>query len=40
MIVMVIFEKIIYNELLYKFEAGMFDIFGVVGLGVVLDYIE
>lgn len=40
MIEMVFFEKIIFNELLYKFEVGMLDIVGVVGLGVVVEYME
>lgn len=38
MIKMVIFEKIIYNELLYKFEVGILDILGVIGLGEVVKY--
>ncbi len=40
MIKSVSFEKTIYNELPYKFEAGTPDIAGVVGLGAALDYLQ
>lgn len=38
MILSVSFEKTIYNELPYKFEAGTPHIAGVVGLGAAIDY--
>lgn len=40
MIRMVTFEKTIYNELPYKFEAGTPNIAGVVGLGAAIDYLQ
>ena len=40
MIASVTFEKTIYNELPYKFEAGTPDISGGIGLGVAIDYIQ
>lgn len=40
MISSVTFEKTVYNELPYKFEAGTPDIAGAVGLGVAIDYIN
>ena len=40
MILEVSFEKTIYNELPYKFEAGTPNISGVVGLGVAVDYLQ
>ena len=39
MIASVSFEKTIYNEIPYKFEAGTPDIAGVIGLGAALDFI-
>lgn len=39
MIATVSFEKTIYNELPYKFEAGTPNIAGVVGLGAAIDYL-
>ncbi len=39
MIRSVTFEKTIYNDLPYKFEAGTPHIAGVIGLGVAIDYI-
>lgn len=40
MILSVTFEKTIYNELPYKFEAGTPHIAGVIGLGAAIDYID
>jgi cysteine desulfurase/selenocysteine lyase len=40
MIKTVTFEKTIYNELPYKFEAGTPDIAGAIGLGAAVDYIN
>jgi cysteine desulfurase/selenocysteine lyase len=40
MIKSVSFEKTVYNDLPYKFEAGTPDIAGVVGLGAAIDYLE
>ena len=40
MILIVSFDKTIYNELPYKFEAGTPNIAGVVGLGAAIDYLE
>ena len=40
MILEVSFEKTIYNELPYKFEAGTPNISGVVGLGAAVDYLQ
>jgi cysteine desulfurase/selenocysteine lyase len=40
MIKSVSFEKTIYNDLPYKFEAGTPHIAGAIGLGVALDYLE
>lgn len=40
MIKTVTFEKTIYNELPYKFEAGTPDISGAVGLGAAIDYVS
>ncbi|WP_442587935.1 aminotransferase class V-fold PLP-dependent enzyme [Pedobacter sp. AW31-3R] len=40
MIKTVTFEKTIYNELPYKFEAGTPDISGAIGLGVAIDYVN
>ena len=40
MIKSVTFEKTIYNDLPYKFEAGTPNIAGAIGLGVAVDYIE
>ncbi len=39
MILSVTFEKTVYNELPYKFEAGTPHVAGVVGLGVAIDYV-
>jgi cysteine desulfurase/selenocysteine lyase len=39
MILEVSFEKTVYNELPYKFEAGTPNIAGVVGLGAAIDYL-
>jgi len=39
MIRSVTFEKTIYNQLPYKFEAGTPDIAGAIGLGAALDYV-
>ncbi len=39
MISMVTFEKTLYNELPYKFEAGTPDICGAIALGAALDYV-
>ena len=40
MILSVSFEKTIYKEPPYKFEAGTPDIAGIVGLGAAIDYLE
>ena len=40
MILEVSFEKTIYNELPYKFEAGTPNISGVIGLGAAIDYLQ
>jgi cysteine desulfurase/selenocysteine lyase len=40
MIKTVSFEKTVYNDLPYKFEAGTPDIAGAIGLGVALDYLD
>lgn len=40
MIKSVSFEKTIYNELPYKFEAGTPDIAGAIGLSVAIDYVR
>ena len=40
MIRSVTFEKTLYNDLPYKFEAGTPDIAGAIGLGAALDYVE
>jgi cysteine desulfurase/selenocysteine lyase len=40
MIQTVRFEKTVYNELPYKFEAGTPNIAGAIGLGAALDYVE
>ncbi len=40
MIMSVSFEKTIYNELPYKFEAGTPNIAGVIGLGVAIRYVN
>jgi cysteine desulfurase/selenocysteine lyase len=40
MILAVSFERTIYNELPYKFEAGTPHIAGAIGLGVAIDYLE
>jgi cysteine desulfurase/selenocysteine lyase len=40
MIKSVTFEKTVYNDLPYKFEAGTPDIAGVIGLGAALEYLE
>lgn len=40
MIKMVSFEKTLYNELPYKFEAGTPHIAGVIGLGCAIDYVN
>lgn len=40
MIKTVTFEKTIYNELPYKFEAGTPDISGAIGLGAAIDYVN
>ena len=40
MIKSVSFEKTVYNDLPYKFEAGTPDIAGAIGLGVALDYLD
>lgn len=40
MIKMVTFEKTLYNELPYKFEAGTPYIAGVIGLGAAVDYVS
>ena len=40
MIKSVTFEKTIYNDLPYKFEAGTPNIAGAIGLGAALDYVQ
>jgi len=40
MIKMVTFEKTVYNDLPYKFEAGTPHIAGVIGLGAAIDYVN
>lgn len=40
MILEVRFDKTIYNDLPYKFEAGTPNIAGVIGLGAAIDYLE
>ncbi len=40
MILEVSFDKTIYNELPYKFEAGTPNISGVIGLGAAIDYLQ
>jgi cysteine desulfurase/selenocysteine lyase len=40
MILSVTFERTLYNELPYKFEAGTPNVGGAVGLGVAIDYLE
>ncbi|MDP8245009.1 MAG: cysteine desulfurase [Candidatus Hinthialibacter antarcticus] len=40
MITSVSFEKTVYNEIPYKFEAGTPDIIGAIGLGAAIDYLE
>lgn len=40
MILEVSFDKTIYNELPYKFEAGTPNISGVIGLGAAVDYLQ
>ena len=40
MIKSVTFEKTLYNDLPYKFEAGTPDISGAIGLGAAVDYVE
>ena len=40
MILEVSFDKTIYNELPYKFEAGTPNISGIVGLGAAIDYLQ
>lgn len=40
MILQVTFEKTIYNDLPYKFEAGTPNISGAIGLGTALDYVK
>jgi len=40
MILSVTFEKTVYNELPYKFEAGTPHVAGVVGLGAAIDYVS
>lgn len=40
MIKTVTFEKTIYNELPYKFEAGTPDMSGAIGLGAAIDYVS
>lgn len=40
MIRSVTFEKTLYNDLPYKFEAGTPDIAGVIGLGAAVDYLQ
>jgi cysteine desulfurase/selenocysteine lyase len=40
MILSVTFEKTVYNEIPYKFEAGTPNIAGAIGLGAALDYLS
>ncbi len=40
MIRSVTFEKTLYNDLPYKFEAGTPNIGGAIGLGAAIDYIH
>jgi cysteine desulfurase/selenocysteine lyase len=40
MILAVSFEKTVYNELPYRFEAGTPNIAGAIGLGAAIDYLE
>ena len=40
MIKVVSFEKTLYNDLPYRFEAGTPDIAGVIGLGAAVDYVS
>ncbi len=40
MILEVTFDKTVYNELPYKFEAGTPNISGIVGLGAAVDYLQ
>jgi cysteine desulfurase/selenocysteine lyase len=40
MIASVTFEKTLYNEIPYKFEAGTPNIAGTIGLGAALDYVQ
>ena len=40
MILEVRFDKTIYNDLPYKFEAGTPNISGVIGLGAAIDYLQ
>jgi cysteine desulfurase/selenocysteine lyase len=40
MILSVSFDKTIYNELPYKFEAGTPNIAGTIGLGAAIDYMQ
>ena len=40
MILAVSFERTVYNELPYKFEAGTPHIAGAIGLGVAVDYLQ
>ncbi len=40
MIASVTFEKTVYNELPYKFEAGTPNIAGAIGLGAAIDYVQ
>jgi len=40
MILEVAFDKTVYNELPYKFEAGTPNISGVIGLGAAIDYLQ
>jgi len=40
MIKKVSFEKTIYNDLPYKFEAGTPNIAGAIGLGTALNYLQ
>jgi cysteine desulfurase/selenocysteine lyase len=40
MILEVSFDKTVYNELPYKFEAGTPNISGVIGLGAAIDYLQ
>ena len=40
MILTVSFERTVYNELPYKFEAGTPDVAGAVGLGAAIEYLE